>query len=177
MNRRRFLQQTGFWAASAALTSELGRFPTALGAESTGRAATAGPLRGHPQNGRYFADAAGRAVYLTGAHTWNNLSDVGSGDPPTPFDFSQYLDLLMQHHHNFIRLWRWELTRWDAGVTPEYTPKKDKYAVAPHPWKRSGPGLALDGRPKFDLDQFEPAYFDRLQRRVRAAQQLGIYVS
>ena len=177
MNRRRFLQQTGFWVASAAFTSGLGRFPTALGAESSGRAATAGPLRVHPRNGRYFADAAGRVVYLTGAHTWNNLSDVGSGDPPTPFNFSQYLDFLQQHHHNFIRLWRWELTRWDAGVTPEYTPKKDKYAVAPHPWKRTGPGLALDGQPKFDLEQFDPAYFDRLRQRVRAAHERGIYVS
>jgi hypothetical protein len=133
-------------------------------------------LRVHPRNGRYFADAAGRAVYLTGAHTWNNLSDVGSGDPPTPFDFAAYLDFLEAHHHNFIRLWRWELTRWDAGATPQYTSKTDAYAVAPHPWQRTGPALALDGRPEFDLQQFDPAYFDRLRQRVRAAQERGITV-
>jgi hypothetical protein len=28
---------------------------------------------------RYFSDAAGRAVYLTGAHTWNNLLFEGWG--------------------------------------------------------------------------------------------------
>jgi hypothetical protein len=150
----------------------------ALGAETSALAgATAGPLRVHPQNGRYFADAAGRAVYLTGAHTWNNLSDVGSRRPSRIVRFLQYLDFLQRHHHNFIRLWRWELTRWDAGATPEYTPKTDKYAVAPHPWKRTGPGTALDGQPKFDLHQFDPAYFDRLRQRVRAAQDRGIYVS
>ena len=37
----------------------------------------AGPLRIHPENPRYFTDGAKmpdgswRAVYLTGAHTWN----------------------------------------------------------------------------------------------------------
>jgi hypothetical protein len=176
MNRRRFLQQTGFWAAGAAWTFGLRPFPMALGAETAARAAAGGPLRVHPRNGRYFADAAGRAVYLTGAHTWNNLSDVGVGDPPASFDFSKYLDFLQQHHHNFIRLWRWELTRWDAGATPEYTTKADQYAVAPHPWKRTGPGMALDGQPKFDLRRFDPVYFDRLRRRVRAAHDRGIYV-
>jgi hypothetical protein len=175
MNRRLFLQQTGFLAAGAAWTSGLRSFPMAFGAEPSARAAMGGPLRVHPRNGRYFADGAGRAVYLTGAHTWNNLSDIGPGDPPAAFDFSKYLNFLQQHHHNFIRLWRWELTRWDAGATPEYTTKADTYAVAPHPWKRTGPGLALDGQPKFDLHQFDPAYFDRLRRRLRAAQDRGIY--
>ena len=34
-----------------------------------------GPLRVHPDNPRYFTDETGRAVYLTGAHTWNNLQN------------------------------------------------------------------------------------------------------
>ena len=37
--------------------------------------------------------------------------------------------------------------------------------------------MALDGKPKFDLTQFDPAYFDRLRTRVQAARQRGIYVS
>jgi hypothetical protein len=176
MSRRRFLQHAGFWAAGAAWTSGQGSFPMAFGAEPSARAAMGGPLRVHPRNGRYFSDAAGRAVYLTGAHTWNNLCDIGVGDPPAALGFSKYLDFLQGHHHNFIRLWRWEVTRWDAGATSQYTPKTDKYTVAPHPWKRSGPGSALDGQPKFDLHQFDPAYFDRLRQRVRAAQDRGIYV-
>jgi hypothetical protein len=32
-----------------------------------------GPLRVHPKNPRYFTDGTGRAVYLTGSHTWDNL--------------------------------------------------------------------------------------------------------
>ena len=29
---------------------------------------------------------------------------------PGSFDFDGYLDFLVKHHHNFIRLWRWEST-------------------------------------------------------------------
>jgi hypothetical protein len=47
----------------------------------------------------------------------------------------------------------------------------------PHPWKRTGPGLAADGKPRFDLDAFDPAYFDRLRQRVVQAGDRGIYVS
>ncbi len=176
MDRRRFLTQTGCWAAAAAGWASRSSFPRAHAAEAAADRATSGPLRVHPYNRRYFADRAGRTVYLTGAHTWNNLSDAGVGDPPTPFDFPQYLDFLERYHLNFIRLWRWELTRWDAGATPQYTPKTDQYTVAPHPWRRTGPGAALDGRPKFDLQQFDPAYFDRLRQRVQAARERGIYV-
>jgi hypothetical protein len=73
--------------------------------------ATPGPLRAHPTNPRYFTDgtrtAGGgwKAVYLTGSHTWANLIDRGTADPPPAFDFDAYLDLLQTHRHNFIRLW------------------------------------------------------------------------
>jgi hypothetical protein len=49
--------------------------------------------------------------------------------------------------------------------------------AAPLPWLRTGPGSALDGKPKFDLRQFNPAYFDRLRTRMTAAGRRGIYVS
>ncbi len=119
MNRRRFLQQSGLLGSGCRLDVRIAAVSDGRSAaETSAPGATAGPLRVHPQNGRYFGDGAGRAVYLTGAHTWNNLSDVGIGDPPTPFDFPKYLAFLAQHHLNFIRLWRWELTRWDVGATP-----------------------------------------------------------
>ncbi len=49
-----------------------------------------GPLRVHPQNRRYFTDNAGRAIYLTGSHTWSNLMDMGPTGPPAPFDFEAW---------------------------------------------------------------------------------------
>jgi hypothetical protein len=136
---------------------------------------TAGPLRLHPANPRYFADRRGRAVYLTGSHTWDSLQDLGQTDPPPPFDFGAYLDFLAGRGHNFIRLWRWELVRWDTGANQEERPKE--LVAAPHPWLRTGPGLALDGKPRFDLRRFDPEYFGRLRSRVAAAGRRGLYVS
>lgn len=142
----------------------------------------AGPLRVHPENPRYFTDGAKqadgtlRAVYLTGSHTWNNLVDMGRSDPPERFDFTAYLDFLDRHHHNFIRLWAWDSTTWDTRANGPLA-KDFVHNAAPQPWLRTGPGQALDGKPKFDLTKFDPVYFERLHGRVEAAGQRGIYVS
>ena len=46
----------------------------------------------------------------------------------------------------------------------------------PLAWPRTGPGLALDGKPKFDLGRFDPEYFKRLRTRVAAARDRRVYV-
>ncbi len=134
-----------------------------------------GPLRPSPSNPRYFTDGSGRAVYLTGTHNWNNFVDTGHrsriGEPPPALDYNRFLDFLQAHHHNSFRLWRWESPKWTddepAGVAYN----------ALHPWLRTGPGLAPDGKPKFDLTQFDPQYFDRMRTRITAAGARGMYVS
>lgn len=131
-------------------------------------AQASGPLRVHPTNPRYFADGQGRAVYLTGSHTWSSLQDSWTGSF-VAFDFNAYLDMLQANGHNFIRLWRLELPEAKYGSDPtEYH--------SPHPWKRTGPGAAGDGGLKFNLTQFDQAYFDRLRARCIAAGQRGMYV-
>jgi hypothetical protein len=135
-----------------------------------------GLLRVHPTNPRYFtdgtklSDGSSKAVYLTGSHTWTNLVDRGTRDPPPEFDFPGYLDFLQKHNHNFIRLWSRQLS-W-------YQKYGDKVLHAgPLPWPRTGLGKALDGKPKFDLSQIDPAYLKRLRSRIEAAAERGIYVS
>ena len=118
------------------------------------------PLRRHPSNPRYFADAAGRAVYLTGSHHWDNLID--NGERPGGFDFERYLDRLEAWGHNFIRLWAHEAWTHD---------------LHPRPYLRTGPGTALDGGPRFDLTRFDPEYFARLRERVARAGERGFQVS
>ncbi|MBC7327919.1 cellulase family glycosylhydrolase [bacterium] len=129
-----------------------------------------GPLRVHPRNPRYFTDDGIRAVYLTGSHTWSNLSDIWPEDSPNPFPWNAYLDFLQKHNHNFIRLWRWEFPKFQFKGMPVF------YAE-PQPWARTGPGVAKDGKPKYDLTKFNEAYFRRLRARVESAQKRGIYVS
>ncbi|MDN3510713.1 MAG: DUF6298 domain-containing protein [Candidatus Jettenia sp.] len=130
-----------------------------------------GSLKVHPSNPRYFTDESGKAIYLTGSHTWNNFKDIGTTNPPQPFDYEAYLDFLQQYNHNFIRLWTWELAKH------KYKSEGIRKRSAPFPWLRIRPEMALDGMPKFNLDTFNKEYFDRLRSRVIAARDRGIYVS
>ncbi len=133
-----------------------------------------GPLRVSERNPRYFTDDSGKAIYLTGSHTWNNLVDMAFADSLGGFDFVEYLQWLKGYNHNFIRLWAWELINWN---TPGHLYEVKDYQIAPQPWARSGNGTALDGKQKFDLSLFNPVYFDRLKERVEQAADEGIYVS
>jgi hypothetical protein len=134
-------------------------------------AMTMGPLRLHPDNPRYFAKPSGDAVWLTGSHTWASFQERGVEGQTPDFDYPGYLDFLEEHGHNYIRLWTWEHARWMQFVSRE-TPVR----YAPLPYARTGPGDALDGKPKFDLTQFNPDHFQRLRQRVEQARGRGIYV-
>lgn len=129
-----------------------------------------GPLRVDPDNPRYFS-AGGKPVYLTGSHTWSNFKDRAHVDPPPAFDYPAFLDFLVAHHHNFMRLWTWEQPH-----SFDDDPQNLLY-FAQFPWLRTGPGVASDGKPKFDLDKLDPAYFTRLHDRAAAARDRGIYAS
>jgi hypothetical protein len=138
-----------------------------------------GPLVVSQGNPRYFTvasgDGAGRAVYLTGSHIWSNFHDgmgPGSGcaDAPERADFGKYLDFLEARGHNFIRLWRWEQFKSQAAGGDFHL------CMSPQPWARTGPGEAKDGKPKFDLNQFDDQFFDRLRACVVAAGERGVYI-
>src|SRR5215813_6706415 len=81
------------------------------------------PLSVKSTNPCYFFDSRGNPIYLTGSYLdqYNTLS--GS------WDFAAYLDSLQKQNQNFTRAWAGEQS----------------------PYERTGPGLALDGGPKFDL--------------------------
>lgn len=141
----------------------------------------AGPLVVSETNPRYFTirnshTSDRRAVYLTGSHIWNNFHDgMGPGPDcaatPEKLDYDAYLEFLKDHGHNFIRLWRWEQFKSQAAGGSYHL------CMTPQPWLRAGPGTARDGLPKFDLESFDPAFFDRLRDRVVAAGDAGIYVA
>ena len=149
--------------------------------------ANAAPLTVHQSNPRYFTDGSGKAIFLTGSHTWNSLQDgafftTENRNPPPSFNFTAYLDFLRARNHNFIRMWRFETPKFyywldiDSSALRKIDRKGYQF-TQPHPWLRTGPGIALDGKPKFDLHQFDPTYFQRMRERVIAARDRGIYVS
>jgi len=171
LNRRQFLGKSarGVGAVAFALTGRFARALLAAGETLAGEPSPAtGPLRVSRVNPRYFADAKGKVVYLTGSHFGWELQDDAWGREHG-FDYPGFLDFLMEHNHNLIRMWVVEHTRWDTS--------NPKAVAFPMPWRRTGPGSALDGQPKFDLTQFEPRYFNRLRSRIVAAGDRGIYVS
>ncbi len=135
------------------------------------------PLAVNSENPRYFSNGSGGAIYLTGSHTWSNLVDMSPEDPPEPFDFEAYLKWIKAYNHNFFRLWTWELTAWDTRANERDSINYRLHRVAPLQYMRTGPGMALDGKPKFDLRQFNPDYFQRMRSRIEAARDQDVYVS
>jgi hypothetical protein len=154
----------------------LAAFTIVIVTNSSTAAPASGPLRVSAENPRYFADPAGKIVYVTGLHTWSNLQDQGATDPPPKFDYAKYLENLRRYNHNFIRLWAWEQARWAPWSDGKDGNPKDWF-IEPNPYNRTGADQALDGKPKFDLEKFNDAYFSRLRERVRQAGDQGIYVS
>jgi hypothetical protein len=89
-------------------------------------------------------------------------------------DFDALIRFLKAHGHNCTLLWYTELPRFHGLPTTDADPLD--FTVEPHPWLRTGPGLATDGKPKFDLTNLNPEYFDRVRNRVQALAKAGIYV-
>src|SRR5262245_37853189 len=87
------------------------------------------PLSVKTANPYSFVDSKGNSVYLSGSYL--DQYNTLSGD------FAAYLASLQEQNQNFTRVWAWEQS----------------------PYERTGPGLALDGGPKFDLTRFNQVYF------------------
>jgi hypothetical protein len=151
-------------ASSAGLGAVPGAGPTAPPGEtipgmgSSVPVAPMGPLKASTDNPRYYAGPDGRPIYLAGFHHQTNRVDLSMDGKA--FDFAAYLNLLKSHHANYIRLWAQEDMRAEPTL-----------------YLRTGPGNATDGKPKFDLTQFNPAYFKHLRERVIAARNMGMYVN
>lgn len=126
-------------------------------------------LRVSTSNSRYLVNQAGNVVILAGAHFWNNLQEVGQGDPPPDFDYTTWLAFIKARGNNAFRLWAWEQS-WQVAELGDTTIR-----AVPNIYARSGTAGALDGKNKWDLTTFNQSYFDRLRSRVIAAGNLGMY--
>ena len=129
-----------------------------------------GLLHRSTDNPNYFAQPDGTPVLLTGSHHWSSLQDLDCKFPPATFDYSAYVKWMESNSFNFMRLWNVAEQPYSAAwaTNPWY--------FDPLPYTRPGPGIAADGKPKFDISTFNQAYFDRMRARVIEAGQHGIYV-
>jgi len=135
----------------------------------------ADPLQVHPTNPRYFMDGSGQAVYFTGSHNWFNMQDMSCSDPPDVFDWTGHMDFLTGHNHNFTRGWHNESALdYSAGDCDGISAGLYVY---PMHYMRTGPDTARDGKPKFDITQYNQYYFDRIRSRAIDAGNRGLYIS
>ncbi len=117
-------------------------------------------LRIHPEYPHYFQGPDRKPLLLIGDYTWGTFSDAD-------FDYKAQLDALAARGLNFARIWLW----WGCEELPA---PDNKLHI--EPFLRPGPGTANDGRPKYDLTRFHPAFFDRLRDLCAAARERGIYL-
>src|SRR5262249_32631096 len=75
-------------------------------------------------------------------------------------DFDEFIRFLKAHGHICTSLWYIEPPGFQGPPTTDADPLD--FTVEPHPSLRTGPGLAADGKPKFDLTNLNPEYFDRI---------------
>ncbi|MGH8304028.1 MAG: Ig-like domain-containing protein [Steroidobacteraceae bacterium] len=171
----------GSHTITAAALDAAGNRTTSVGvtvtvANSSPVMGAAGPLSAAgtsmPASNYFKVGGGSTVVLLARSHTWNDLQDEDNSSGSTTFDFNAYVSFLKSHGMNSTILWHKDLPtycNWGAGGTWTMDSSTGM------PWLRAGPGNASDGKLKFDLSQFNAAYFSRLLARAQQLQQNGIY--
>lgn len=119
-------------------------------------------------NARYFVNELGAPVVMFGHHTWYNIQDGGSSDPPPSFNWSEFLQSLLDYGCNATKLWA-------SLESPRGWSHDNNQWIVPMRYPRTGPGNGNDGKAKFDLAQIDQDYLDRLRTRTEACEAAGIY--
>ncbi len=127
------------------------------------------PLALHPENPHYFLFRGKPALVITSGEHYGAVLNLD-------FDYTRYLDTLARDGLNGTRTWA------GAYCEPASAFSIARNTLAPLsgrficPWARSSePGYANGGN-KFDLNQWDAAYFKRLHDFMTKAQRHGIVV-
>jgi hypothetical protein len=134
-----------------------------------GAAALAQPAALHPANPHYFQYRGKPTVLVSNSEHYGAVLNA-------KFQYARYLDALAADGLNYTRIF--------AGTYVEepgaFGIARNNLAPAPAefiaPWPRSGPGLAPDGLPKYDLARIDESYLARLNDFLREAARRGIVV-
>ena len=110
------------------------------------------PISAHPSNPHYFLHRGEPTILITSAEHYGAVINKD-------FDYVAYFDTLQSHQLNYTRIYPGAMFEPVGKFMPGNTlgPKPDSLIV---PWSRSGtPGYRLGGS-RFDLDRWDPAYFN-----------------
>lgn len=132
-------------------------------------AAPTGTLQLHPQNPHYLIWRGVPTVLITSAEHYGAVLNLD-------FDYAQYLETLAADKLNLTRTFTGGAYYEPPGA---FNIARNTLAPAPDrficPWARSNTGGYYGGN-KFDLDQWDPAYFKRLNDFVAQASRRGVVV-
>lgn len=121
-----------------------------------------------PRHPYYFRDGE-RHVVLLGVSD-RALFSVWKNDKG--FDWRKYLDELQTYRLNYVRQ---DVCSWGALRAAVDYPAQ--FSSPAWPFERTGPGKAVDGKPRFDLTRLDGDYFEgRLRPFLREAGRRGVYV-
>src|SRR3990172_6939603 len=123
-------------------------------------AVAAEPIRIHPENPKYFLFRGKPLVLITATEHYGSVINRA-------FDFEKYLEDAADKRMTLTRTFL--LFREQQGSRNPYSPAKPESLDFVTPYPRVGPQKAMDGEPIYDLDQWNPEYFDRLHRFLRRA--------
>lgn len=91
-----------------------------------------------------------------------------------PFDFRKYLADTAEKKITLTRTF--VLFRELQSARNPYSPMKPESPDYIAPYPRTGPGKALDGEPIYDLDRWNPEFFERLDSFLAEASARGVVV-
>ncbi len=121
----------------------------------------------HPENPRYLLFRGKPLVLIAATEHYGSVLN-------RPFDYVAYLDDLAKKKLTLTRTFL--LFRELQSASNPYSTCKPESADYIAPWPRSGVGKALDNESKYDLDRWNPEFFERLQRFLADASKRGIVV-
>ena len=124
-------------------------------------------VRIHPNNPRIFEFRGEARVLVTATEHYGAVMN-------RPFRFELYLADAAEKGITLTRLFT--LFRELQGPSNPYSTCKPESTDYIAPFQRTGPGKALDGQAQYDLDQWNPEFFERLHRFLSLASSCGIIV-
>jgi hypothetical protein len=125
------------------------------------------PIQIHPENPKYFLFRGKPLMLVTATEHYGSVIN-------RPFDFEKYLNDAADKKITLTRAFL--LFRELQGARNPSSPCKPESPDYIAPFMRTGPGNAMDGEPIYDLDRWNPEFFDRLHRFLQMASDRSIVV-
>jgi hypothetical protein len=135
----------------------------------TGQLPPGEPIKSLSVQGRYVA-INGRPTFLVGQMSY----EFARGR--TTKDVCEILDAMMVPFGMNLIMGDPGVIYWGAWNNLVNVRKglEESFRPSQYPWKRTGEGQTTWGGPRFDLNQFDPVYFDLLRDRLKIINERGI---